>query len=513
MARTPDFRDHMSDTTQTDAPSLLSTIEQRPRDAAYLYIIWQVVIWTLVPYFIAISLPLDVVSDGLGWGHEWQLGYFKHPPLPSWLVEMFFDVLGDLGPFLLSQIAIAVTCLFVFALGRAIMGERKAAFGTVLLAGVWYFSVPSPEWNHNVAQMPAWAAMTFLFYKSLKTGDWRWWVLLGFAAGIGLLMKYSTAVLMAVMFLYMLVTRDARAKFLTVGPYAALVICFVTISPHVAWLIQNNFPTLHYAAERAGESSGVVARILLPFKFIASQLIDLLPAVAVAVFVGLIGRDTFRKIEADDDLRFLLWMGLGPALLTAALSLVAGFGLRAMWGTPMWNLTGLIIVALAGARGDQASFPRLAIGTAALLIIMPLIFWFTTSLGPQLRGHVARSAWPDKVMAKSFDQSWQLTAGRPLTIVAGDGWLAGLIAMRSDPRASVFTDGDMQMAPWITPQRLTKEGVLVVWQVHKGESSAPPAGLAALPHFKEMGIDQFSWPRARKAQPLTVGWGIVPPQR
>jgi hypothetical protein len=33
------------------------------------------------------SLPLDVVSDGLSWGHEWQWGYYKHPPLPSWEVE------------------------------------------------------------------------------------------------------------------------------------------------------------------------------------------------------------------------------------------------------------------------------------------------------------------------------------------------------------------------------------------------------------------------------------------
>jgi 4-amino-4-deoxy-L-arabinose transferase-like glycosyltransferase len=144
--------------------SFLETIEKRPRDAAYLFIIAQVVIWTLVPFFIAISLPLDVVSDGLGWGHEWQLGYFKHPPLPSWLVEAFFDAMGDMGPFLLSQLAIAVTCLFVLALGRATISERRAAIGTMLLVGVYYFSVPSAEWNHNVAQMPAWAAMTFFFY-------------------------------------------------------------------------------------------------------------------------------------------------------------------------------------------------------------------------------------------------------------------------------------------------------------------------------------------------------------
>jgi 4-amino-4-deoxy-L-arabinose transferase-like glycosyltransferase len=490
--------------------SFLDTIDKRPRDAAYLYIIAQVVIWTLVPYFIAISLPLDVVSDGLGWGHEWQLGYFKHPPLPSWLAEASFDAMGDMGPFLLSQLAIAVTCLFVFALGREMMGERKAAIGTILLAGVYYFSVPSAEWNHNVAQMPVWAAMVFLFYKALRDGGVRWWLLLGFAAGIGLLTKYSTAVLMATMLLYLLSGREGRARFLTAGPYLALAVCVVTVSPHLWWLQQNNFPSLHYAAERAGKHAGIVSRVLLPFKFLFTQFTDLLPALLLAALAGLFGRDMQRSPDTHDDERFLLWMGLGPALLTALLSLVAGLGLRAMWGAPMWNLTGLIVVYFAGVRADRASFVRLGAGTLALLIVMPLIYWFTTSYGPEQRGHVARSAWPDKPMARGFDQQYLMLTGQPVQIVAGDGWLAGLIAMRSSPRASVFTDGDMKQAPWITPARLAQQGALVVWRIEKGGDGVPPPGLAGLPHFKNEGIMQFSWPRARKAPMLTVGWGIVP---
>lgn len=492
--------------------SFLDTIEQRPRDAAYLTIIAQVVIWTLVPYYIAISLPLDVVSDMLGWGHEWQLGYFKHPPLPSWLAELFFDAMGNMGPFLLSQLAIAVTCLFVLALGRETMGERKAAIGTMLLVGVYYFSVPSAEWNHNVAQMPAWAAMTYLFYKALRAGGLRWWLLLGFAAGIGLLAKYSTAILMAVMLLYLLSSREGRARFLTIGPYVALVVCVVTIAPHLWWLAHNDFTTLHYAAQRAGHQAGIVSRILLPFKFLFTQFTDLIPAILLGALAGLFGRGMQPATQSiSDDGRFLLWMGLGPALLTAVISLVAGLGLRAMWGAPMWNLTGLIIVYFAGARAERASFVRLGIGTLALLIIMPLVYWFTTSYGPEQRGHVARSAWPDKPMARSLDAQYQLITGQPVQIVAGDGWLAGLIAMRSVPRASVFTDGDMKEALWITPQRLAQQGALVVWRIEKGDG-APPPSLASLPHFKNEGIMQFSWPRARKAPMLTVGWGIVPVQ-
>src|ERR1700741_1064067 len=90
-------------------------------------ILAQLVCWALVPWLLETSLPLDVVSDGLSWGHEWQWGYYKHPPLPSWTDEVFFDSFGDIGPFLLSQIAIVATYIFVFLLGREIMPSRWAA--------------------------------------------------------------------------------------------------------------------------------------------------------------------------------------------------------------------------------------------------------------------------------------------------------------------------------------------------------------------------------------------------
>src|SRR5215467_13381530 len=91
-----------------------------------LLAIAQLAFWTVLPWLLARSLPLDVVSDGLAWGHEWQWGYYKHPPLPSWAVEAFFNTFGDIGPFLLSQLCIAATYIFVFELGQEIIGARQA---------------------------------------------------------------------------------------------------------------------------------------------------------------------------------------------------------------------------------------------------------------------------------------------------------------------------------------------------------------------------------------------------
>ena len=485
---------------------------KRPESWLVILIAAQLLLWTLVPLLLATSLPLDVVSNGLAWGHEWQWGYYKHPPLPSWTVELFFDALGDLGPFLLSQIAIVATYGFVFLLGREFLPARLAAIGTLLLVGVYYFSLPSPEFNHNVAQMPVWAAASFAYYKALKTRRLRWWLALGVAAGIGLLTKYSTAVLLATMLLHMAAGRQTRTAFLSFGPYVAFAACLAIASPHLVWLADNHFPTFAYAVRRAGHAESGSERIVAPFKFLLAQSVDILPAIAVAAVAGLIGKDSFRKVTnlQDEDVRFVLFLTLGPPILTALLSLATGLGIRDMWGAPMWNLTGLLLALGAVSRWQQVSLSRLAACLTVLFCVGLVAYALSTTFVPDWQNKPSRTEWPDRALAQTFSEQWTIATHRPLNIVAGDEWLAGLIAMRAAPRPSVWADGSYLKSPWITPQSVAREGALVVWRIRAG-NSAPPPNLAALPHFRSLGSREFAWPRAPRAQPLRVGFGIVTP--
>jgi hypothetical protein len=56
------------------------------------------------------------------------------------------------------------------------------------------------------------------------------------------------------------------------------------------------------------------------------------------------------------------------------------------------------------------------------------------------------------------------TGNLPLRIVAGNTWTAGIVGATVETRPSVFTSGIFSEAPWITPQRIESQGMLVVWQ-------------------------------------------------
>ena len=71
------------------------------------------IVWSMLPAFIASSVPLDV-SEGISWGSEWQWGYYKHPPLSSWVLYSFYEGFGHIGPYLISQLFVIVSFFFFF---------------------------------------------------------------------------------------------------------------------------------------------------------------------------------------------------------------------------------------------------------------------------------------------------------------------------------------------------------------------------------------------------------------
>ena len=71
-----------------------------------------VLVWTLLPALTSHNLQLDLVED-LALGREWQLGYWKHPPLPWWAADLVYRVTGNVNAvYVLGPLAAAI-CLYV----------------------------------------------------------------------------------------------------------------------------------------------------------------------------------------------------------------------------------------------------------------------------------------------------------------------------------------------------------------------------------------------------------------
>ncbi|WP_417518490.1 glycosyltransferase family 39 protein [Minwuia sp.] len=474
-----------------------------PSSIVATFIVAQLVFWTALPAISHSAPPLDVV-ESLVWGREWLLGTHKHPPLPSWLLEAGRLLTGSViwMPFLLSQICVGLTLLFVFLLGRRMFDARAAAMGTLLLGGLFYFSWPTPEFNHNVVQMPIWAGVALFLHRAERQGDWLSWIMLALLGALAIYSKFSAALMLLFVPLWLLLNADGRAHLKTAGPWVALVVFIVLVAPEALWLIRNDFLPLEWASLRAGGGG-------TPATFLLAQVADHLPMLIVAGAAGLIGRGMLRPMGTGKDRKFLLLMGFGPLILTVVVAVFMGGGLKDMWGAPMFSLSGLIVVAFFGGRLKDAGLKRGLASVLVLIVLVSSVYAVLVAQGPHWFGlKPMRGAWPGATIQQAAEAHFEAETGQPMKYVIGDFWLGGLatITARHDP--SLLMNGDPRLSPWIDLDDMKKSGALIIWQIREGKP-APGHDI-----FGPVTADRqlvLPW-KDRERPPLLIGMQVLPPQ-
>jgi len=334
-------------------------------------------------------------------------------------------------------------------------------------------------------------------------------VLLGLIAAVSLYAKLSSGLLLLVAGLWILWDAPLRRQLAQPAPWLGLLVFLIASLPLLNWLAGSHFSPLLYAAERSeGTAQG-------PLQFLGAQVLACLGLIGLAAVSGLVGqsREAGSRGPPRPDrqtLTFLAVMTLAPMLLTALAAIALGAGLKSMWGSPMFGLAGLLTVALTSPRVTNRALWRLVLAVGVLLVTLPAGYAIDTAFEARLTGKPKRQNWPQAEIAARFDRIWRGQTGRPLRIVAGERWIAGLAALRPGPMPSILTDGNLALSPWITEARLHEDGALVIWEM-KAASDRPPAALAGRIRGRPLATEQFNLPRFPNAKPLLIGYAIVPP--
>ncbi len=482
------------------------------------------IIWSIAPAFLASSVPLDV-SEGINWGSEWQWGYYKHPPLSSWILYSFYQTFGHIGPYLLSQLCVLITLLLVYQLGKQIWSQSIAAIGALLSLAVVYYTYPSLEFNHNVAQFPIWAGLYLVYYQALtrnRLTDWLW---LGVLGGLGMLTKYSVIFLLLPMALYLLLPKQ-RPLLKQPKPWIAVFVMLALFAPHFYWLITNDWLPLTYADGRShdvDEANNSIQRHFSWLGFISAQLIAHIPLLLIVLFnrKRLISISTYRhRLTPGISLLWYLW--LAPLVVLIVLSLGFGIGLRDMWGMPMWALSGLIAASFIAPAAQTLTSIRFGKALIIWLILATALSLVYVGFGDKIRHKPSRMQWPEQTLAAQAQDTWQALSSCKLDSVSGDRWLGALIAMNNDFPSQMIS-GSASHSPWMSAERLQSNGTLVVWQgddevvlplldnlsisreaqIGAANQNSPDS---STPLIKKQGQWQIPWREANVTEPLMVNW-------
>jgi 4-amino-4-deoxy-L-arabinose transferase-like glycosyltransferase len=491
----------------------------RPQQFLGIMLALHLLLWWGVQMLVQANLSLDGL-EMLSWGHEGLLASPKHPTLPGWVAEGMALATGNSvwGQFLLGPVFVTATFWLVWRLGLRITTPARALLGVLALEGVIYFTFTSPEFNNNVVLYPLWAALALAAHRAVSMNRWRDWLLTGLAAGLSMNGKYVSALLILSLLGFLLTDAKGRRQLRTPRPWVAALLTLALLVPHAWGLWQIDFRPILFPLGRAQPASGLADHVLFPLRFFGAQLVAILGAVVVALVARSGSSDSNIAVPATPlagrDRRFLLWIALGPCLLAMLAAGLAGRDMRSMWGSPMWNFVGLLLLCLPARALTQAGMRRAVTASIAVAVLALLAFGGKTAFGPLVRHQASRANFPGQALADAVSQGWSARVpGRPLTLVAGDPWLGGNVGFYASGRPSVILDADLSINPWLTQAQLRRDGAVIVWRMPPElPADAVPgwlesrfAGAEIQPVLTLAPQSLFDLPDER------VGWAIQPP--
>ena len=110
----------------------------------------------------------------------------------------------------------------------------------------------------------AWAAALYFLHRALVGGEARAWVGVGVALGMGMLSKYTIALLGPAALLFCLLDARARAWFLRPQPYAAVLLAALLFAPVVWWNYTHDWASFRFqGGERFVEPARFQLHVML----------------------------------------------------------------------------------------------------------------------------------------------------------------------------------------------------------------------------------------------------------
>jgi 4-amino-4-deoxy-L-arabinose transferase-like glycosyltransferase len=448
----------------------------------------------------------------LFWGRQWQGGYGKHPPLPAWLAEAAWWLSGGsvVGVYFLGYALIALAIWAVWRLARRMLPPGDALLAALSLEGIVFYTYWAYEYNNNVVLVAFWALTTLVFYRACIDDRWRDWLLAGACAGLGLLAKYSFALLLVPMLIWMVLEPRAVRRWRRPGPYLAVATMLLVVAPHLTWVAQHDWLPLSYASDRTSKlAASAGARLLNLLVFLGFQVLNLLPLGIVLVA----GRGHRRQLDAESNRfagRYLLAVVLGPVAVHVALGLALGTRLCGLWGMPLWLGLGLWLLWLRPCRAGVR--PRLAIALVACNLAALAALPVQTALIQAGYFVPLRCHFPGQALAQVADRLWREHQPGAIPAVAGNNWLAGNIGVYAPGRPRVFSSADpSDGSPWCCysaaadDTEFRQRGGVLVWDTADWGSQLPAQLAERFPAAGQPVVLHLD------GHPTPVALAVVPP--
>ena len=224
----------------------------------------------------------------LGRNPAW--GFFDHPPAVSLLAGCGEQIFGIISPFTLrfgTILLFIITSWFFYDLCKSIFGKKTAITALILMNLIPFFSLGMGcfVFPDNVLGF-GWVFFLWSINKVRISGNDKWFIISGIAAGISFLAKYHAIFLIGSMGLLLILYPNWRKYWRSIWLYIGLATAFLIFLPNIIWNFRNDWISYAY---QFGKSKGEIQLSITHLgQFFAGQLVFLLPWNLILIFDSLL---------------------------------------------------------------------------------------------------------------------------------------------------------------------------------------------------------------------------------
>jgi 4-amino-4-deoxy-L-arabinose transferase-like glycosyltransferase len=461
----------------------LAAVLLTPRRAAPSMIAGIAIFCVLGLGILLLSTPAETLfmdsSEAYAWGMQFLGGYGRHPPFTGWIARIWYSVFpaANWSSHALSEVMTGISLVSIYLIGRHVLGLRRATL--VVFAMMLYplfFGARAGRFNNYQVLLAVMPLTVWLFLRAFEKPTVRAGLALGLAAAAATLTIYSAAFGLFGIGLAALLHSGRRQFFASPAPYVAVIVYLLAISPHIVWLVHNDFSTLRWASGFIAEvSHRAFVLIYLGQHFALLAFCLIVPAIALWPWRwrSALGGAPFP----GERLQVLVIAGVlvgGPVLVGLAFNVF----LKPDWGNQFFFLVPIAVASLL----PQVLVTRRAVARAAMVAAI-----FTAGLlaGSPVYSWVRFRMEPDDGLYRPFGEAaaemtrlWHNRFHSPLPIVVSGFDVAAHIVFYSPDHPKMYADFDPAYSPWIDyPAELKRKGYVGVCFV---DDTACRANLKAL---------------------------------
>ena len=416
-------------------------------------ILLNIVLWALIPGILFGNLHVDTL-EALYWAKEPALGYWKHPPLTTWLLGLAYFP----GPFsigailLLSQGLTITTAYFIWRAVRGLGQNEAAQLAVALFLTSTLASYYAVQINHNSVLAPFMAATLCYGLEYLETRRGRAALGLGIAVGLGVYAKYEIIfAVLPLLFLTILIPRY-RSAFLNGKSYGAIAVTALMIAPHLYWLYIHDWSSLQHAKDSAPISTALSIFEGFWGLLWGGVAILVTPLLVLRLFKLAIPSLRLKLYHQSDEIYRIGWIILvlspGSVVVTG---LITGQFVKSLWLLPIAPAISIGLALMLNHGLPTGFFDSKKYLTAKFMAVLSGLFWLYLLVGEAI-GHPHEAYFAQtKQLSSQVENLWKRHQTKPLScVVINENKIGSSPVLWLESKPLLFS---IPRGPWETEEK------------------------------------------------------------